>query len=421
MVIAECYAPTNERHQMNGNTCKDCNEIVSDELFDSSTDQCAGCSDNFFTCRRCDTPHHDDYLGGWNRNELPLCQGCWDSHYTYCHSCAVGVSDIYFNTDADMCDRCASDAGTNCEYCGDWNHYDYLLANRSGENLCEYCYSGRNESLEGVRPYHAGAPWGLTFRDGNISKSAIPVAGVAYFGVEIEMEGSGGEDVSGIIYDCESHQDAHAEQDSSLDEGLELITQPATLAAWQGEFGQRIAGYVARLNAEGFTADSLHAGQHVHVSRGAFSDARHIARFASYFHLNKSHAVQISGRGRVASYAHLDGYGKGNLHSLAKNGRTSGSWGWNGNPRTSAVNLTNPNTIEIRLWGGTDDGTRTLGQVEFVAALMEYTRDLVISDVIAGALLADNFLTWLGLSENWERFPNAYALINARCDLTRVA
>ena len=85
------------------------------------------------------------------------------------------------------------------------------------------------------------------------------------------------------------------------------------------------------------------------------------------------------------------------------------------------MNLTNPNTIEIRLWGGTDDGTRTLGQVEFVAALMEYTRDLVISDVIAGALLADNFLTWLGLSENWERFPNAYALINARCDLTRVA
>ena len=300
---------------MNGNTCKDCNEIVTAELFDSSTDQCAGCSDNFFTCRRCDTPHHDDYLGGWNRNELPLCQGCWDSHYTYCQTCAVGVSDIYFNTDADMCNSCARDAGTHCESCGDWSHYDFILSNSSGENFCEYCYSEHGyDGLEGVRPYHAGAPWGLTFRDGNISKSAIPVAGVAYFGVEIEMEGNGGEDVSAIIYDCEAHEDAHAEQDSSLDEGLELITQPATLAAWQGEFGQRIAGYVARLNAEGFTADSLHAGQHVHVSRGAFSDARHIARFASYFHLNKSHAVQVSGRGRVASYAHLDGYGKGNLH-----------------------------------------------------------------------------------------------------------
>ena len=63
--------------------------------------------------------------------------------------------------------------------------------------------------------------------------------------------------------------------------------------------------------------------------------------------------------------------------------------------RPLRVNLNNHATVEVRMFAGSNDYDEVLGYVEFVAALAEYTRDITVNHIMAGALLAESFTTWL--------------------------
>ena len=393
------------------NLCSYCDNMSASHM--TITDDgaiCETCANDFFTCDRCQSFQHEDNYYGSTRTGKRICDTCTSRHYCYCQSCEVLVLDGYFNFGANTCDRCAAEHGSECESCGDWSYYDDGLSNRRGF-FCAYC-AYENDRPDGVHGYHDHAPWGLVFHQVD-GYCADMQEGSVYFGVEIEMCGDG--NVADILANAEDNRDAHAESDSSLNGGLELITQPATLDAWRGDFGARIAEYVARLNREGLSADSELAGQHVHVSRGAFMDAKHLARFAAYFPHNRAHVVAVSGRAHeCGEYAHLEPFGRGDLGSLAKFGRArSASWrGWS--DRTRAVNLTNLDTVEVRIWAGTDNTRETLGALEYVSALIEYTRELTVHDVLVGALLVDSFAAWLADSDQATRYAHALALIVTR-------
>ena len=389
------------------NYCEHCGDMSAGHM--TVTDSgavCENCAPYFFTCDRCENSQHEDNYFGSTRSGKRICDGCASAHYCFCQSCEVVVLDDYYNFAANTCDRCASDLGQGCDGCGDWTRYEYGTENRRGYFMCEWCHEP--EGLDGVRGYHDGAPWGLVFHHADgYRDTAQP--GAIYFGCEIEMEGCG--DTGDILATVEGNRDGHAESDSSLDEGLELITQPATLDAWRGQYGTRVAQYVARLNREGLSANSYNAGQHVHVSRTAFTDAKHLARFAAYFQHNRAHVVAVSGRGGESdNYASLSPFGRGDLAALAKRGRSQRGYG----DRMRAVNMTNTATVEVRIWAGTDRAEETLGALEYVAALIEYTRDITVNHVVVGALLVDSFAAWLADSAQSTRYAHAVALIVAR-------
>ena len=391
--------------------CQYCEEMSSGHMTETDTGAvCESCADEFFSCVKCGSFRHEAYYFGSTRTGKKVCDSCASYHYAYCRPCGVLVLDEHYNFAADLCNKCASDCGASCDSCGDWTYHDDGISNRRGF-FCGYC-AHEYDAPEGVRGYHERAPWGLVFHQVD-GYCADMQEGAVYFGVEIEMVGDGS--VYDVLETAESNKDAHAESDSSLGGGLELITQPATLDAWRGDFGARVAQYVARLNAAGLSAESELAGQHVHVSRCAFMDAKHLARFAAFFPHNRDHALAVSGRGfECSEYANLEAFGRGDLGSLAKFGRArSNLWrGWS--DRTRAVNLTNAETVEVRLWAGTDNTRETLGALEYVAALIEYTRDLETSSVLLGALLVDSFAAWLADTEQATRYAHAVALIVAR-------
>ena len=393
------------------NYCEHCESMSSGKM--TVTDNgpvCETCADEFFACGKCAGVQNESNYFGSTRTGKRICDTCASYHYAYCQSCSVLVLDEFYNFTMDACNRCASEYGSECDACGDWSYHEDGISNNRGF-FCGYC-APEYDHLDGVRGYHERAPWGLVFHHADTYHREMQ-DGSVYFGVEVEMVGDG--HVSDILATVESNRDGHAESDSSLGGGLELITQPATLDAWRGEFGARVAQYVAQLNAEGLSAESELAGQHIHVSRCAFMDAKHLARFAAFFPHNRAHVIAVSGRGdECGDYAHLEPFGSGDLGSLAKFGRARSSlWrGWS--DRTRAVNLTNPETVEIRIWAGTDNVRETLGALEYVAALIEFTKGLTVGEVLMGALLVDSFAAWLADSEQATRYAHAVALIVTR-------
>ena len=390
------------------NACTDCGEgFEGGGLPIPSGVACPTCADDYVSCHRCDEVTHSDQIGGHNRDGNPICDACHDSHYCYCSACDVSVGVDFYNYSASVCNRCASEIGADCESCGDWTSFDYGCSNNRGY-FCEYCYS--DESPEGVHEYHAGAPWGIEFisqESADSDELREYVSSAVHFGVEFEMEGYSSE-VAAITSVSEMNHDAHAELDSSV-EGIEFISQPATLDAWRGQYGARMSEYLRGFRGEGFTANTPNCGAHVHVSRTAFADDSHLARFATFFVHNPEFITELSGRDSVEQWASVEKYRAGALRDEVK--------GRFGN-RYRAVNLRNSATVEIRIFAGTDEFAETLGQIEFVSALVEFTKELPISAIMSGALLADNFVAWL--ADNRAQFAHAVALMVTRTEVGRV-
>lgn len=354
-----------------------------------------------YDCHRCEERYSLDDLAGTNRNGNWLCEDCVMNHgYTYAECCDAYVT--HFNSDYDVCSRCAEDYVT-CEDCGYSAHcdsYAVIWSDYRDAWYCESCFPGDEDMLPGVYDYHSGHPMGLRFI-GN---------GRAHFGVEFELAGYG--DPSFTLSRMDDKHLAHGEMDSSVD-GFEFISQPATLDEWRGAFGLDIMRALEELQREGFSGNDTQCGQHVHISRKAFDNPAHIARFAAFFTLNPTDIVELSGRDseyHLSNYADVCTMQYGALMEGSKVG-TPGFYRTRALPRMAAVNLTNADTVEIRIWAGTDNFEHTLGAIEFIAALVEYTRDMDSTDVAIGALHRDNVETFLNTTA---RYRHARALWNDR-------
>ena len=344
-------------------------------------------------CRVCDDMIEFDDINYRNRDGIAICDSCHDDGYSFCNCCDVSVSDSHYNNYTDMCQRCTNDRYTYCADCNDITDNDYVFwSEHDSESRCESCHDDHmcehydNESrIPNVLGYHSGAPWGIRFHDSNGHGDVIN--GVTYFGVELECEYVSADigDTIGVLMD---NRIGHAETDGSLGEGIEFITQPATLSAWRDSFGDTIRDYMATVQSFGgtFAADSC--GAHVHVSRAAFDNDTHLFRFVTFMRHNESFIRVISGRNdsSIDHWAKVNRYRSGDLRHEVKHS--------NGD-RYRAVNLNNKNTVEVRIFAGSNDFADILGSIELLSAIVEYVRDLTISDVNIGALFVNSFITWL--------------------------
>jgi hypothetical protein len=345
-------------------------------------------TEQFTQCFRCELNWNADNIAGENRRGFPICEDCaerYDYHYAECCECLV----INYNHYWERCARCAESLHS-CEDCGDHFDMDWGGGGYSEYRdayLCDGCYS---EGLPGVRAYHSGHPKGLRFIGD----------GPTFFGVEFELAGEN--DVADILRDLEDSHCAHAEMDSSV-MGLELISQPATLAEWRGDYGRIMRKALEKLWWQGYSADDSDCGAHVHVSREAFDSPAHIARFTAFFSLNREDMTELSGREYgLESYAYCGTPSPRAIISGAKRaiiGRERAHL-----RRMSAVNLTNPNTVEVRIWAGTDKWSETIGALEFLSALIAYTRDAHPAEFRnLGSLHSPSFVEWVSITPEWWR------------------
>ena len=298
-------------------TCRHCGEtILTTPIWMNESPLCESCAEETtMLCSHCgERIYRNDNAGD---ESTPLCQDCYDRHYTNCHSCGdiIRISQTYY--------ACESDG----------NEYPF----------CYDCYTSR-ASRKPIQDYYY-KPEPLFRGDGN-----------RYLGVELEIDGAGedNDNAVDILHIANAEQPlAYCKHDGSLDDGFEIVTHPMTLDYHKNEMPwQEI---VDRAKVLGYTSHQAGTcGLHVHVNRTAFGETEAqqdavIARILYFVEKNWAELLKFSRRTQhqLDQWAARYGYKDQPKEILdhAKSGCHAG--------RYTAVNLTNADTVEFRMFRGT--------------------------------------------------------------------
>ena len=310
-----------------------------------------------FICKTC--AEHGTYV---------LCENC----YTYVHrGDAVHVED----SDQNFCGRCADRLATQeriflCGQCGRWYTLDQAnWSERREEYLCDSCYE-EEPDLEGVRDYHDNPE--LLF---NSSEEDDVDSSRYYIGVELETE-SADDDVSTMERRTEIVAEYGEEEnllyqmhDGSLGpSGIEVISQPMT---WRFLRRFRWEDLFRDLKDAGARAyDTEECGFHVHISRTFFRAAEEekaLARIRQFMADNKDAMCRVAGRDETRWAVYNDAKdGKGVILKKLPDDK-----GYHGE-RYKALNVTNSETIEFRIFKGCLNAVRFLASVEFCIRLCHF-------------------------------------------------
>lgn len=298
--------------------CEACGQAVPESDcvdFDGQT-LCSSCLDaETVCCTHCGSRlWRDDNAG---TTEIPLCQPCYDHYYTSCDHCGALIA--------------LADA-----------HYEAGDEDRE-EPLCDACYH-RYTISGGIESYYY-KPQPIFYG-----------TGPRYFGVELEID-EGGERIRSAqaLMALANHgaERIYCKHDGSLDDGFEIVTHPMSL---DYHLRQMPWAPLCRAAVEmGYRShQSGSCGLHIHVSRNAFAQTEAdqdaaIARVLYFFEKNWVELLKFSRRTQrqMDRWAARYGYRDQPMEILehAKKGVHAG--------RYTCVNLTNPDTVEFRIFRGT--------------------------------------------------------------------
>lgn len=298
-------------------------------------------------------------LGRMMRCNSCACRVCFPNRRD-CGEC--GCQDCYGGTNPRR--SCESHA---CEYC-------YPNGFNCGNRECEYC----NPSIPPQMQNHSYKPRPLFHILSGLGEAVVrvPRENERYYGVELETE-LGGRDRARLTQDgvaawlaANEGMRYYAKHDGSLVNGVEIVSHPATFAAWCAR-GPELK-FAETLRSLGATSYLNHrCGFHVHVSRSALpQDA--LAKLL-IFVSNHAAAVARWSRRRsaeLAQWATIE-RGNGKLFIRKAGGETNLD---NPRGRYVAINLCNRTTVEFRLFRGTLISASILRNVGLVEALVSFAR-----------------------------------------------
>lgn len=222
-----------------------------------------------------------------------------------------------------------------------------------------------------------------------------------YFGTEVETVGSS----SNKCFIAPYQDYWHLEHDGSIDgDGFEMISAPMTWKAL-AEHKNDFANMFSELREAGQSGDDASCGMHVHVSRAAFKSESAIWR-----------AVAIVNRLQDCFFAFSRRLNSGNEY--CRYNRLYSHFTYEDvekcdNDRYVAVNLTDDDTVEFRIFASTLDIDEYFASVEIVKKVVEYAntdkRVISFNDLLLGTEYAAKFVDGRGKS---------YFHCEYKCDFT---
>ena len=201
------------------------------------------------------------------------------------------------------------------------------------------------------------------------------------------MDGAGEDDDNAAevmsIANGNGIENLYCKHDGSLDDGFEMVTHPMTLAYHQTEMPW--AAILRKAVQMGYTSHQAGTcGLHVHVNRAAFGNTESvqdavIARTLFFFEKFWDELLKFSRRtqGQLNQWAARYGYKDQPQEILdhAKSGRHAG--------RYTAVNLTNADTIEFRMFRGTLKYNTLIATLELLDCIIDAAIYLTDDDLKA--------------------------------------
>lgn len=195
----------------------------------------------------------------------------------------------------------------------------------------------------------------------------------------------------------------HVENDSSIN-GFECISRPLSYKAWVEKYTKVFAMF-QKMIASGIRSHDSgeHYGLHVHISRRAFKNDVALYGFIGMFHEFKNPLQKLARRedSRYAKWYDnefdrwTDSYVKIKDHIS----RVS-------NDRYMCVNLTNQNTIEVRIFKGTLNATTFMTILEILNKMVIKANELTLEsteNIEWKSFLGGNFE--VGTREGYAKYP----------------
>ena len=186
------------------------------------------------------------------------------------------------------------------------------------------------------------------------------------FGMEIETEFINNDKVEYFeqFNEADYRNQIYLKKDSSLDNGLEIITQPASYD-FINSTKFKLWKFIKEIQCCCNSFNKITCGMHIHIDKHAFNNRLHLLKFISFFQCNYNKIVKhISERKDKIKLKHYcSNIRKQNINqSLDGNYRT----------RFIACNVTY-STIEVRIFQANLRKQRILKNIEFVQCLINYT------------------------------------------------
>jgi hypothetical protein len=191
----------------------------------------------------------------------------------------------------------------------------------------------------------------------------------------------------------------YLKEDGSISNGFEIVSHPMTLDYAMNHVNWAGITALKRMGFESWNATSC--GLHIHMSRNAFADDKHLFKFVKFIYSNRVDLVKFVGR--ESSYAKfgLDNFvsswmdydtGVRTQHSLMKMLKDQAT----NNDRYCAINIQNAHTVELRFFRPSLNVTTVQAALQFCKASFDYTEMLTTREVVGNNALAFmSFRKWV--------------------------
>jgi hypothetical protein len=281
------------------------------------------------------------------------CPACFDSDGSTCQHCnrRFHTDDVSFDNDNDA----------YCTRCQENGYGDFSNDDDDDDDDDESCYDDR------IVFDHDATVFDILGLD-------EPDPTVLHFGFEIELNTRGGQkyEAARRFHDRVNGLGI-VKHDGSIGygrTGIELVSPPLSFDAIRFLIGQTFHNNA--LHEDAFADASC--GMHVHASRSALTTSQ-VAKLVRFIHepRNRAFMEALAGRSLLhsqwASITHRPPSWKASFDSR---GHGREVWRMNDSYRYSALNLTNHNTIEFRIFASTTNVKRARANVEVCAALIAF-------------------------------------------------
>ncbi|MDE5582622.1 MAG: amidoligase family protein [Ruminococcus sp.] len=289
----------------------------------------------------------------------PVCEDCIDRYTTICDRCEeiVWDEDIHSDESTCLCHRCFENYYTRCEECDGIVHNDETYE----YDNCYYCYDCYQNIRRNASIHEYGyKPTPVFYGDSN-----------RYFGVELEIDGAGkDDDYADEILDIANSGDdcIYIKSDSSLDDGMEIVTHPMSLDYHKDFCWEKIIRHAVFLGYRSHQTSTC--GLHIHVNRDSLGLDRDeqdevISRILYFVEHHWNEMLKFSRRSEYAMNRWAARYGY-EISPKAIMDKAKKNYG-----RYVAINLCNYHTIEFRLFRGTLKHNTLIATLELVNKICE--------------------------------------------------
>ena len=279
------------------------------------------------------------------RLSLPVCSVCGEKHLR---------TFVYDNKN--YCRDCFNELFTYCSRCNQMFPRDVGDECTDGGILCPRC-----AKRDFVLPYHHYYPQVKFF--GNNKNNTVP-----FMGVEIEVD-EGGQSDSSVrevvkIMNKDNNIFMYCSRDGSLENGFEMITQPATIEYHYSIKDLYKSTFDRLLELEYLSHDTSTCGLHVHFNRSFYADNESVYINNLLYLVDKfwDDIVKFSRRNN----RRLDRYAKKVPYSEAKDYIRCSNKLRNHSDHYYSINISNLNTIEFRMFKGTLNIDTFFATLQFV-------------------------------------------------------